>query len=48
MNNKEEKDSKYLLLQMLQKLAIVLEFVHKVNTSENLLNETDQIIYSLY
>ena len=34
--------------QMLQRLPIVLTQVKAVNTSENLLNEVCQIIYSLY
>ena len=34
--------------QMLQRLLIALAKVKAGNTSENLLNETRQIIYSLY
>ena len=34
--------------QMLQRLPIALEQVKAANTSENLLNETRQMIYSLY
>ena len=34
--------------QMLQKLSIALAQVKAGNTSENLLNEIRQIIYSLY
>ena len=34
--------------QMLQRLPIVLAQVKASNTSENLLNEISQIIYSLY
>ena len=33
---------------MLQRLPIVLAQVKAVNTSENLLNKTRQIIYSFY
>ena len=34
--------------QMLQRLSVALEQVKADNTSENLLNEIHQIIYSLY
>ena len=34
--------------QMLQRLLITLAKIKAGNTSENLLNETRQIIYSLY
>ena len=33
---------------MLQRLAVALAQVKKVNNSENLLNEIRQIVYSLY
>ena len=36
------------LKQMLQRLPIALAQLEAVNTSENLLNEVRQIIYSLY
>ena len=35
-------------MQILQRLPIALAQVQAVNTSENLLNEIRQIIYSLY
>ena len=34
--------------QMFQRLSIAIAQVNAVNTSENLINETRQIIYSLY
>ena len=49
--NKKQKDKGLKTLtpkQMLQRLPIVLAQVKTGNTSENLLNEIKQIIYSLY
>ena len=48
-NRHMEKDSKQnAFKQMLQRLPIALAQVKSGNTSENLLNEIHQIIYSLY
>ena len=48
-NQQKGKESKILTPeQMLQRLPIVLAQVKAVNTSENLLNKTRQIIYSFY
>ena len=49
--NKQQKDEEIKILtpkQMLQRLPIALAQVKAGNTSENLLNEIKQIIYSLY
>ena len=49
--NKQQKGKESKILtpeQMLQRLPIVLAQVKAVNTSENLLNKTRQIIYSFY
>ena len=54
INNKKVKDSNRRRIkiltpkQMLQRLPIALAQVKACNTSENLLNKTRQIIYSLY
>ena len=44
----ENNESFLTLKQMLQRLPIALAQVKAGNTSENLLNEIRQIIYSLY
>ena len=41
-------EAKYKTRQMLQRLPIAFPLVTSCNTSENLLNEIRQIIYSLY
>ena len=49
--NKQQKGKGIKILtpkQMLQRLPITLAQVKAANTSENLLNEIKQIIYSLY
>ena len=49
--NKQQKGKRIKILtpkQMLQRLPIALAQVKAGNTSENLLNEIRQIIYSLY
>ena len=49
--NKQQKSKRIKILtpkQMLQRLPITLAQVKAGNTSENLLNEIRQIIYSLY
>ena len=49
--NKQQKGKGIKILtpkQMLQRLPITLAQVKAANTSENLLNEIRQIIYSLY
>ena len=49
--NKKQKGKGLIILtpkQMFQKLPIALTQVKSDNTSENLLNEIRQIIYSLY
>ena len=48
-NNTSGKGLKILTpKQMLQRLPIALAQVHAGNNSENLLNEIQQIVYSLY
>ena len=49
--NKQQKDKEIKILtpkQMLQRLPIALAQIKAGNTSENVLNEIRQIIYSLY
>ena len=49
IKEKQEKGLKILApKQMIQRLSIALAQVNAGNTSENLLNEIRQIIYSLY
>ena len=49
MKEKQGKGLKILTpKQMLQRLPIALAQVNPGNTSENLLNEIRQIVYSLY
>ena len=52
VSNRKVSDHSYLkilgLKQMLQRLAIALAQVKACNTSENVLDEIRQIIYSLY
>ena len=49
MNKKKDKGIKILTpKQTLEKLSVAVATVKAGNTSENLLNEMRQIIYSLY